>query len=65
MFGVKSSTPRVYQIMSEQPDWCGKCGSRLELLEIRQIDGEQVFVSRCNECPRDIFVVEDDLILED
>jgi hypothetical protein len=34
----------IYYIMSDQPDCCGRCGSRLDLLEIKVIDGERVFV---------------------
>jgi hypothetical protein len=48
----------IYYIMSEQPDCCGKCGSRLDLVEIRMIDGEQVFVNSCDECHREVLVVE-------
>lgn len=48
----------IYYIMSDQPDCCGKCGSRLDLVEIRVIDGERVFVNSCNECHREVLVVE-------
>ena len=49
----------IYYVMSDQPDCCGKCGSRLDLMEIRVIDGEQVFVSECLGCKRAVLVVED------
>ncbi len=48
----------VYYIMSDQPDCCGRCGSRLDLVEIRVIEGERVFVNSCNECHREVLVVE-------
>jgi hypothetical protein len=48
----------IYYIMSDQPDCCGKCGSRLDLVEIRVIGGEQVFVNNCGECHREVFIVE-------
>jgi hypothetical protein len=48
----------IYYIMSDQPDCCGKCGSRLDLVEIRMLDGEQVFVNSCAECHREVLVVE-------
>ncbi len=54
---VESHLP--YQIMSDQPDCCGRCGSRLALVEITYVDGEQVFLSRCKSCQRDILIVED------
>ena len=49
----------IYYIMSDQPDCCRKCGSRLELLEIKDIDGERVFVSECLGCHREVLLVED------
>ncbi len=48
----------IYYIMSDQPDCCGTCGSRLDLVEIRVIDGERIFVNKCDECQREVFVVE-------
>lgn len=48
----------IYFIMSDQPDCCGKCGSRLELKEIQEIDGEQVFVNECLGCLSEILIVE-------
>jgi len=51
----------VYQVMTEQPDTCHRCGSRLMLLEITNIDDERVFVCECLECQRIIPVVEDDM----
>ena len=49
----------IYHIMSDQPDCCGKCGSRLDLIEIKEIDGEQVFVNECLGCHREVVIVED------
>ena len=49
----------IYHIMSDQPDCCKKCGSRLELLEIKEIDGERVFVSECLGCHREVLLVEE------
>jgi rRNA maturation endonuclease Nob1 len=50
----------VYQVMTEQPDTCQRCGSRLMLLEMANIDDERVFVCECLECQRVIPVVEDE-----
>jgi len=36
-----------YFIMNDQPDTCGYCGARLELLEVKEIEGERVFVNEC------------------
>lgn len=49
----------IYYIMSDQPDCCGKCGSRVDLLEIKIIDGERVFVTECLGCHREILIVEE------
>ncbi|MBY0576036.1 MAG: hypothetical protein K2P67_05515 [Gallionellaceae bacterium] len=49
----------IYYIMSDQPDCCGKCGSRVDLLEIKMIDGERVFVTECLGCHRETLIVEE------
>jgi hypothetical protein len=50
---------QVYYIMSDQPDCCGKCGSRVDLLEIKVIDGERIFVTECLGCRREVLIVEE------
>lgn len=49
----------AYHIMSDQPDCCGWCGSRVDLLENKVIDGERVFVSQCLGCHREVLIVEE------
>jgi hypothetical protein len=49
----------IYYMMSDQPDCCGICGSRLDLVEIRVIEDEQVFVSECLGCKREELLVEE------
>lgn len=34
----------IYFIMSDQPDTCGYCGSRLELLAIKELEGERILL---------------------
>jgi len=51
----------VYYIMSDQPDCCPKCQSRLDLVEIVMIDDEYVFVNFCEECQREILIVDEDV----
>ena len=51
----------VYQVMTEQPDTCHRCGSRLMLLDITKIANQRVFVCDCLECQRIIPIVEDDV----
>lgn len=50
---------RVFVIMSDQPDCCGECGSRLELIDERPIDGEHVFVGYCDRCITLTLLVEE------
>jgi len=49
----------IYYIMSDQPDCCGKCGSRLDLVEIKVVEGERVYVSECLGCHREVLLVEE------
>lgn len=53
-------TNTVFQVMTEQPDTCHQCGSRLTLLEVIGTGDERVFVCKCNACQRIIPVLEDD-----
>ena len=48
----------TYFIMNDQPDTCGYCGARLEFLEMKEIEGERVFVNECLGCKREILMVE-------
>ena len=49
----------VLYIMSDQPDCCPKCQTRLDLVEEVMIDDEHVFVKFCDECQREVLIVED------
>ncbi len=55
----KQTDRPIYHIMSDQPDCCSKCGRRLDLMEIRLVDGECVFVSKCLGCHREVLIVEE------
>lgn len=59
MSSVKPALQQHYQIMSDQPDCCGQCGSRLALVEITELEGERVFRSYCNHCQCERLIVED------
>jgi len=56
---MSASSDNVFQIMSDQPDCCGKCCRRLELISIIQMEEERVFVSWCEACEREVLIVED------
>lgn len=55
----KITADTIFYIMSDQPDCCPKCGCRLDMLEMVMIDSEQVFVKFCDECQREVLIVED------
>lgn len=55
----KQANQLIYYIMSDQPDCCSECGSRLDLVEIRVLDSERIFVSECLGCHHEVLVVED------
>lgn len=50
---------RVFVIMSDQPDCCGECGSRLEVIDETTIGGEHVFVGYCGRCVTLTLLVEE------
>lgn len=54
----ESSSNLIYYIMSDQPDCCPKCQTRLDLVEIVIIETEYVFVNICEYCEREILIVE-------
>lgn len=53
----ESCPDMVLYIMSDQPDCCPKCQTRLDLVEEVMIDGEHVFVKFCDECQREVLIV--------
>ena len=57
MTSIRQTEP-VYQGMSDQPDCCGSCGARLDLIETKVMDDELVYVCQCLDCQRKIWVVE-------
>ena len=56
-FGESDTSP-TYYIMSDQPDCCPKCQTRLELVKVVTIEAERVFVNICEHCEREILIVE-------
>lgn len=49
----------VLYIMSDQPDCCPKCQTRLDWIDEVTIDDEHVFVKFCDECQCEVLMVED------
>ena len=58
LFADNQTDYPIYYIMSDQTDCCGKCGSRLDLVEIRVIESERIFVSECLGCNCEVLLVE-------
>lgn len=54
----EQSPSRVFYLMSEQPDCCPQCQTRLDLVEVVTIDDEILFVNFCATCQREILIVE-------
>lgn len=55
----KSYPDMVLYIMSDKPDCCPKCQTRLDLIDEVMIDDEYVFVKFCDECQHEVLMVED------
>ena len=56
---LRENSPKpTYYIMSDQPDCCPKCQTRLNLVEIVIIETECVFVNFCGNCEQEILIVE-------
>lgn len=49
----------VYYIVSDQPDCCGKCGSRLERIDTVMIEDETIYVTECLGCGKEVLLVDD------
>ena len=50
----------IYYIMSEQPNCCPKCATRLDVMENVMIENEIVQINYCESCYLEILMVEDD-----
>ena len=51
----------IYYIMSEQPNCCPICATRLGVMETVMIENEKVQVNYCESCNQEILMVEDDV----
>lgn len=51
----------VYYIMTEHPNCCPKCSTRLAVIETLMIEDEKVQVNYCERCGQEILMVEDDV----
>lgn len=54
----ESVSEAIYYVMSDQPDCCPQCQSRLDLVEMVMIDEERVFVNFCDDCQREVLIVD-------
>lgn len=51
----------IYYILSEQPNSCPKCATRLDVMETVIIENEIVQINYCDSCNQEILMVEDDV----
>jgi Transcription factor zinc-finger len=51
----------VYYIMSEMPNCCPICQTRLDIIETVTIDSEDIQVNYCDKCSGEVLMVEDDV----
>lgn len=50
----------VYYVMSEQPNFCPFCQTRLDIVEYVLIDQEITQVNHCDDCDCEILMIEED-----
>jgi hypothetical protein len=50
----------IYYVMSEQPNSCPKCVTRLDVMENVIIENEIVQINYCETCNQEVLMVEDD-----
>ncbi len=51
----------IYYIMSEQPNCCPTCQSRLDIIETVLIEDEEIQVNYCNECNAEVLMIDDEI----
>ena len=47
--------------MSEQPNCCPKCQTRLDIIETVMIEDEEIQVNYCEECDVEILMIDEDV----
>jgi glutaredoxin-related protein len=61
-FSKRAFAPNaIYYIMSEQPNSCPKCATRLDVMENVMIENEIVQINYCERCNQEILMVEDEV----
>ena len=51
----------IYYIMSEQPNCCPKCQTRLDIIENVMIENEEIQVNYCEECEVEVLMIDEDV----
>lgn len=51
----------IYYIMSEQPNCCPACQTRLDIIETVMIEDEVIQVNYCEECGAEILMIDEDV----
>ena len=51
----------IYYILSEHPNCCPKCQSRLDIIETVMIENEEIQVNYCDECNSEVLMIDADV----
>lgn len=51
----------IYYIMSEQPNCCPKCQTRLDIIETVMIENEEIQVNYCDKCNAEVLMIDEDV----
>ena len=53
----------IYYIMSEQPNCCPTCQSRLDIIETVKFEDEEIQLNYCDECNIKVLMIDEDVEL--
>jgi hypothetical protein len=51
----------IYYIMSEMPNCCPACQTRLDIIETVLIEDEEIQVNYCDKCNCEVLMVDEDV----
>jgi hypothetical protein len=49
----------IYYVMSEQPNCCPKCQTRLDIIETVIVRDELIQVNYCEECDAEVLMIDE------
>lgn len=51
----------IYFIMSEQPNCCPICQTRLDIIETVMIENEEIQVNYCDNCNVEVLMIDEEV----